>query len=178
MKTFSSVIFLFLVTLCSFSYAVEIGKVSGKPIPRFVSLKSSEVNLRKGPNVKYPIVWTYQRKGYPMKVVAEFENWRKLVDKNGDAGWVHINLLSKARKALVTGNKYKKKDKVYLKQKKELTVFRYPDENSFPMFRAEFGVILNLKSCNDEWCKVSIDDKVGWAKKVNLWGIESKEQFD
>src|SRR6056297_510066 len=96
----------FLLTLfycINFANAIEIGKVSGKPLPRFASLKSSEVNLRKGPNVKYPIVWTYKRKGYPMKIIAEFENWRKLKDKNGDSGWVHINLLSNSRKAVVIG---------------------------------------------------------------------------
>ena len=53
--------------------AQEPGSVTGLPIPRFITLKSNEVNLRKGPNSKYPISWTYQRKGYPMQLIAEFD---------------------------------------------------------------------------------------------------------
>ncbi len=46
---------------------------SGLPVPRFVSLKSDRVNLRKGPGTDYPTAWVYRRAGRPAAVVTEFE---------------------------------------------------------------------------------------------------------
>ena len=40
---------------------------SGLPLPRFVSLKSGEVNLRTGPGKRYPIDWIYRRRGLPVR---------------------------------------------------------------------------------------------------------------
>jgi len=53
---------------------------SGLPIPRFVSLRSNEVNLRTGPGLTYPIDWIYKRDGMPVEVIQEFDTWRKIRD--------------------------------------------------------------------------------------------------
>lgn len=171
--------FLLLFLLCPLVvFARESGSVTGLPLPRFITLKSNEVNLRKGPNSKYPISWTYQRKGYPMEVVAEFENWRKVRDVDNVEGWVHENLITGVRNVLIIDNKYRLENAEYQKRKKELVIFRYPDETSFPMLRAEFGVTAKLKKCNLEWCKLKIEDISGWARKENLWGIYQEEIID
>ncbi len=164
--------------IAQFSVAKEVGQVSGLPIPRFVSLKSSETNLRKGPNARYPIVWNYQQKGYPMEIIAEFENWRKLRDIDGEEGWVHVNLVNGVRNFIVNGNTYKVDNQEYASRNRELVIFRYPDENSFPMVRAELGVIGNIKSCNPEWCKVKIADNMGWIRKENMWGVYPEEVIE
>src|SRR5476649_1199442 len=49
---------------------------SGLPIPRFASLRSDEVNVRTGPGTRYPVDWVFKRKGMPIEIVAEYENWR------------------------------------------------------------------------------------------------------
>ena len=49
-------------------------------VPRFVALKSDDVNMRAGPGLEYPVTWHYQRMGLPLRVEAEFEVWRKVVD--------------------------------------------------------------------------------------------------
>src|SRR5262245_11232862 len=72
------------------------------PIPRFVSLKSSEVNLRTGPGIRYPVRWIYHKKWLPMEVIDEFEHWRRIRDVSGESGWVHKTLLSGRRTAIVT----------------------------------------------------------------------------
>ena len=46
---------------------------SGLPLPRFVTLRATEVNLRTGPGVRYPIEWAFTRKGLPVEVFGEFE---------------------------------------------------------------------------------------------------------
>ena len=35
---------------------------SGRSLPRYVSLRAGEVNVRTGPGVRYPIEWVFQRK--------------------------------------------------------------------------------------------------------------------
>ena len=53
--------------------AAAQGKKSGLPIPRFVSLGSSEVNVRTGPGKRYPVSWMFVRRGLPVMVVDEFD---------------------------------------------------------------------------------------------------------
>jgi SH3-like domain-containing protein len=159
-------------------FANEVGKVTGLPLPRFIILKSNETNIRKGPNKKYPILWTYQRKGYPMELIAEFENYRKIRDIDGTEGWVHENLITGKRNAVVVNNNYVIKNPEYQKRKRELIAFRYPDETSYPMLRVEFGVIAQLKKCNKEWCKVRIEDVTTWIRKENLYGVYKEELIE
>ncbi len=44
---------------------------TGLPLPRFVSLRAAEVNMRIGPGVRYPIDWVYQRRNLPVEIVDE-----------------------------------------------------------------------------------------------------------
>jgi SH3-like domain-containing protein len=69
----------------------------GRPLPRFVSLKSDEVNLRSGPGRDYPTQWVYRRAGLPLEVIKEFEGWRQVRDAEGAEGWVLQSLLSGRR---------------------------------------------------------------------------------
>ncbi|HBT40490.1 MAG TPA: hypothetical protein DEB21_00120, partial [Rhodospirillaceae bacterium] len=43
---------------------------SGQPLPRFVSLRAGEVNMRSGPGVQYPVDWVYRRRHLPIEVIA------------------------------------------------------------------------------------------------------------
>lgn len=73
---------------------------SGLPVPRFVSIKSGEVNGRSGPGDNYPIKWVYQRKNLPVEVTAEFKLWRRIRDIDGDQTWVHQAMLKGERYAI------------------------------------------------------------------------------
>jgi SH3-like domain-containing protein len=76
---------------------------SGLPIPRFVSLKAEKVNVRRGPSSEHPVAWVFQRKGLPVEIVAEFENWRRVRDSDGEEGWILQNMLSGKRTAVIGG---------------------------------------------------------------------------
>ena len=50
------------------SYAQEAKltvRGSGLPVPRYVTLKFNEVNLRAGPGREYPVLWSYRKTGLP-----------------------------------------------------------------------------------------------------------------
>src|SRR5688572_21421870 len=74
---------------------------SGLPLPRFVSLKSDNVNVRRGPGQAYEIAFTFVRAGLPVEITQEFDNWRKIRDSDGSEGWVFHSLLSGERTAIV-----------------------------------------------------------------------------
>ncbi len=79
------------------------GKGTGLPLPRFVSLRAREVNLRIGPGVQYPVDWVYLRQNLPVEIVAEYGTWRKIRDWQGTQGWVHQSMVSGTRTFIVTG---------------------------------------------------------------------------
>ncbi len=75
---------------------------SGYPVPRFVTLKKDLAYLRVGPGREYQLDWVYVRQNLPLKVISEFDVWRKVVDHEGTTGWLHSSLLSLKRFGLVT----------------------------------------------------------------------------
>ncbi len=65
---------------------------SGLPVPRFVSLKASRVNVRVGPGADYKVAWVFVKPGLPLEVVQEYDNWRRIRDSDGSMGWVFQKL--------------------------------------------------------------------------------------
>src|SRR5579871_6461730 len=80
---------------------------TGLPLPRFASLKSDHVNVRGGPDKDHDVAWIYTRPSLPVEITAEFENWRKIRDRDGSEGWVYHTLLSGKRTAYVARPKSK-----------------------------------------------------------------------
>lgn len=140
-----------------------VGRVTGYPLPRFVTLRSAEVNLRAGPGVRYPIVWIYRRKGFPVEIIEEFDTWRMVRDVDGDEGWVHESLLSGSRA-------------VILRQDAELR--GEPAATAAVTARAEAGHIAPLETCVASWCRVSASGAVAWIEENRIWGIRQGEAYE
>jgi len=143
------------------------GETSGLPLPRFVSLKSDEVNLRAGPGVRYPIDWIYTRKDLPVEIVAEFEAWRKIRDWEGAEGWVHQSMLSGRRMMVVIG--------------REGRVLRTSDsESSDAVAQVTPGVLGRILQCprNRDFCRVEIGEAQGWLRRDYLWGVYKGEWLE
>lgn len=135
-------------------------------IPRFVSLKMGEVNLRTGPGSRYPIKFVYKKKHYPMEIVDEHELWRQVREIDGTVGWVH--------RRMVTGVRY-----VLLKT--DTTVFKKPDETSKIRANVSKNVLGKIESCpsKKDFCELEFefeDRKIkGWVKRSTLYGIYPNE---
>ena len=78
-----------LIIILSQTGNANIGKETGLEIPRYVSLKSNDANIRVGPSINYPIEIKYIIKNYPLKVLDEYEEWRKVEDFKKNVGWIH-----------------------------------------------------------------------------------------
>lgn len=139
---------------------------SGLAVPRFVSLRAGEVNLRAGPGVQYPVEWVYRRQNLPMEVIAEFETWRKVRDWQGTQGWVHQSMLSGNRTFVVTGDMRTIRDQA--------------SAVSRAIALAEQGVVGAFDTCRatEDWCKIEIGAFSGWLRRADVWGVYRGEPID
>lgn len=144
---------------------------SGLPVPRFVSLKADEVNLRAGPGRDYPTSWVYKRAGLPLEVVKEFDIWREVRDSEGTQGWVIQSLLSGRRTALVQPWDVKAG-----KATATATLRKKNSQSGAPVAKLEAGVIANVMTCDKEWCRVSVDKYTGYIEQKKLWGVYEGEE--
>ena len=137
---------------------------SGYEVPRFLSLKSDTANMRVGPGNEYPIAWVYKRKGLPLKVIAEYEVWRKVIDHEGTTGWMHTKLLTGRRTALITGRVAK--------------LFNSFEDNSKIVGYAERNVLMELQYCRSQFCRVVHPKLKGWVRREKFWGLLEDETLN
>src|SRR5215475_6425160 len=137
------------------------GTVTGLPVPRFVSLKASEVNSRVGPGADYQIAWVFKRAGLPVEVLGEFESWRQVRDSDGGTGWVSAVLLSARRTAAVAP---------WVKERTSFPLTASKGSSS-ETARVEPGAIVDIQDCDGEACEVYAGNQKGWIAQKNLWGV-------
>jgi SH3-like domain-containing protein len=150
------------------------GPETNLPLPRFVSMKASSANARRGPSQSYRIDWEFVRRGMPLQVTAEYGHWRRVQDAEGQGGWVHHSLLTGGRTVLMRGE-----DMVPLRTE--------PSEGGRLLAWAEPGAIARLDRCEGAWCRISAEPPDaceglwcristgridGWVAKAVLWGVE------
>ncbi len=152
-----------LMMLSPWPVMAKSAGASGLPVPRFVSLKSDEVNMRAGPGTRYPIRWVYVRKDTPVEIIEEFGHWRKVRDVDGDNGWIHQTMLKGTRMAFVHSAK--------------ATIYAYPYMDANPLFYVEPQTLVEITECKPLWCNIRVNDLKGWISKENLWGVYKNEQI-
>ena len=138
--------------------------------PRFASLKSDRVNVRRGPGPEHGIEWVFRRAGLPVEVIADSEVWRRVRDSEGSSGWVLASLLSGRRTALVEPWDVKPNvppPHVALKAEGR--------DNAGNVAQVEAGVIANVRSCDGRWCFVGIGEISGYIEQRRLWGVYKGE---
>lgn len=137
---------------------VKISQFSGKPVPRFESLRYSAVHGRRGPSMDHEIIWRYERQGMPVLVIKETRDWRQVRDADGDEVWMQARMLSDSRHVVLSA-------KAVLRKR--------PNELSRGIASIQQGVIARLDRCESGWCRVQTDGFKGWVEAGLLWGIET-----
>lgn len=141
-----------------------LGPETNLPLPRFVSLKAGESNVRRGPSLSHRIDWVFMRRDMPLLITAEYGHWRRVTDREGLGGWVHYSLLSGTRTVIVDQDM--------------LPLLARPDDGAPQNALLENGVIARLGECDAQWCRLSVGGYRGWARKSALWGVEADELRD
>lgn len=152
---------LLAVTLPEPVRAADKGPVTNLPLPRFVSMKASEGNARRGPSLTHRVDWVFKHEDMPLMITGEYGHWRRVQDVEGQGGWMHYSLLSGVRTV------------TFLTEKTNLRL--RPSEASATKAFAERGAIAKLDECQPDWCKVSAGRVKGWIRKEAVWGVGADE---
>jgi SH3-like domain-containing protein len=154
---------IFLVILCLMNIAPEIALAQkAKQDIRFVTTKSDNINARKGPGISYPIEWVLVRKSKPLKITAEFEQWRRVEDSKGLLGWVHSSVLSPKRSIIYIGSNIG-------------ILFKKPTKNSRIAAKLEPGLRCQFDKVENNWSKIKCNGYKGWIESKYVWGLSEAE---
>ena len=139
-------ILFYLLFFCTISSANEI----------FVSLKKNKVNVRYGPSFNSDIKYVYKKINLPIKQIDKKENFRRIIDLKNNSGWIHISQLKKSNSVIATKNK---------------VLFKKPTSFAKPIAQIREGRLLIVEKCQQNWCKISSEEYVGWIKTDDIWGL-------
>ena len=143
----------------------KTGSVTGLDIPRFVSLKSNDANIRVGPSINYPIKLKYVFQNLPLEIIDEFDVWRKSRDHEGNIGWIHKSLIKGDRFILINYD-----------TNRDINLYNIPNGKIIGIIKK--NNILDLNVCILNWCKVTQNKFSGWLLKKNIWGIYEAEIYN
>ncbi len=146
------------------SLAKNIGVETGLELPRFVSLKSDNSNIRVGPSKNYPIVLKYIIKDFPLMIIDEYLDWRKVEDYKKNTGWIHKSLIKGERFGITITN-----------QNIKIKVFNIVSGKAIGQIGNEN--IIYIEKCKLDWCLISKNQYKGWVAKKNIWGVNNEEIF-
>ncbi len=150
---------------------------SGLPLPRFVTTRSTQINVRLGPGFKYDIAWVYKVAGTPVEIIQEYDIWRKIRDFDGSEGWVQQNMLSGVRGGYVIADT--STDRIGLRTGAS-------DDAGIVAWVGP-GFPVKIQSCESGWCSVVATDHppsgratayAGYLQEGELWGVYQGESFD
>jgi SH3-like domain-containing protein len=166
-----------VIGLQTHGLAAQQPPADGSPrLPRYVSLKSDRVNLRKGPGTEYPIAWVFRRAGLPVEVMQEFEGWRQIRDAEGTTGWVLGTMLSGRRTAVILPWESGRQANAGKEPQRVSATLHYDESvQSQPIAQVEAGVLASIISCDGRWCRVSIGVFRGYIEQAKLWGAYQGE---
>lgn len=143
--------------------AAERQTPSGYAVPRYVTLKFSKVNARKGPGNDHQLLFVYRTKGLPLQVIAETSEWRRVCDPEGQVAWVHKRVTDGRRAVINTG-------------KRPAPMLRSPKADAAPAAFLNVRAMAELVRCHKGWCKVKAGRATGWIPEGSIWGTARTPQ--
>ena len=138
---------------------------TGLEVPRWLTLKSSEVRARTGPGLDYNILWEYRAAGLPVQVIAETREWRKICDPEGSVAWVHRSVVAARRGA-------------FNASVEEVPIRAGRSEDSAVKARFSPRSVIALDDCKDGWCEVRARKLKGWVAEGSIFGAGDRPLCD
>jgi SH3-like domain-containing protein len=151
---------------------VTVGPVTGFPLPRLfrsVPMKPMCGSARAAPMTsagRLCVRWL------PVEITAEFGNWRKIRDMEGDEGWIRHDLLTGRRTAVIAP--WSDGDPVPARARPNWT-----PSTRICFSRASWPKLSNATA---HWCEVSSAIRRstwrGFVRQTSLWGAYPDEAFE
>ncbi len=157
---FAWFLILFLSVNSSISFALN-GKSSGKPLPRFASIRYNNVNARVGPGTQYPVKYIFQITPQPVKILNEYYSWYQVEGMDGFQGWVSKHYIGKPK---------------FASSKFDTKLYQNSRFSSNVRANITKGIVFEVDRCKNDFCKVKTSFSgrqfKGYIPKSALWGVE------
>lgn len=149
--------------------ARKAGPSTGLPVPRFVSLKADEVNVRRGPGWDHAVAWVFRRAGLPVEIIAEFDVWRQVRDSEGASGWIIGTLLSGRRTVLVAP---------WVERGRTIDLHKSASKSAPVEAKLSPGVLGDVRFCDGNWCRITAGGVSGYIPQNEVWGVYPGERIE
>ena len=145
---FFFIVFIFCITITDNLFASKIN---------FFSTKFNEVNVRNGPGLNHLLIYKILVKGYPLKVISEFDNWMKVRDFSGRVGWISKSQLSSEKYVItIVPDQY---------------LYKFPTIDSKKIALVKKESLLKIIREHEGWLLLESDGVKGWITKKAVWGL-------
>jgi SH3 domain protein len=147
-RLYRCVIFFSLLTISFFVHA------------DFISVKVKQAILFEGPSKttekRYIVT-----EGYPLEVLVNLKDWKKVKDHNGKISWIE--------------SKYTHNERTVLILKDDAVIFNQANDNSHKLANVDKSVVLKLNSTllvgNWAEVKTQIEGLIGFINIEEVWGL-------
>lgn len=119
------------------------------------SVAASVANVRSGPGTKYDILWKAS-KFYPIRIIKKAGSWYRVVDFEGDEGWMHKSLVRKIPSVITI--------------RENCNIRSGPSTKYKIVFTSEKGVPFKVIKRKGNWIYIQhADGDKGWIYKMLVW---------
>ena len=150
------ILLLFQLIIYQDSSYAQIGQTS------WGSLKYKKTYLRTGPSKENKVLWTYKKKGLPLRIMRKRSDWYYVEMADKEKGWVNSSQVSTKRTIIVIAEGL-------------IPLRENPSTNSRIIAKVEKNAIGDLLKCERVICEIDFYDVIGFMKKEFLWGVNQKQ---
>ena len=145
----------FLLFSISFSFSIFPQVTSIE----WLSLKYDKTYLRSGPSKQNKVLWTYKKKGLPIKVIRKKGDWYEVEMPERITGWISSTQISFKRRVLVISDEL-------------IDIRRKEQKTSKVIAKVGKNVVGELIGCQKTICKIDYYKIEGFIEKEFLWGVD------
>ena len=125
----------------------------------WLSLKYDKTYLRSGPSRQNKVLWTYKKKGLPIKVIRKKGDWYEVEMPERITGWISSSQISFKRRVLVISDEL-------------IDIRRKEQRTSKVIAKVGKNVVGELIGCQKTICKIDYYKIEGFIEKEFLWGVD------
>ena len=155
-KKINYLLWLFLL-LFNFSFSFSV--FSQITSTEWLSLKYDKTYLRSGPSKQNKVLWTYKKKGLPIKVINKKGDWYEVEMPERITGWISSSQISFKRRVLVISGEL-------------IDIRRKEQKTSKVIAKVGKNVVGELIGCQKTVCKIDYYKIEGFVEKEFLWGVD------
>tara|TARA_A100000164_G_scaffold379288_1_gene423155 strand:- start:1823 stop:2311 length:489 start_codon:yes stop_codon:yes gene_type:complete len=151
--------YLFCLVLLLFNFSFSFSVFSQITSIEWLSLKYDKTYLRSGPSKQNKVLWTYKKKGLPIKVIRKKGDWYEVEMPERIKGWISSTQISSKRRVLIISDEL-----IDIRKKEQKT--------SKVIAKAGKNVVGELIGCQKTICKIDYYKIEGFVEKEFLWGVD------